>query len=93
MAQTVHSSARSPAARDRLVALGLVVRAHRKRLGISQERLGELASCDRQTINRTENAAYALALPRVFLIADALGVPASQLLAEVEQLLQEGTGG
>ena len=51
-----------------------MVRAKRKSLGLSQEKLAEKAGCDRQSINRVENAAYSPSLDRVFKLADALGM-------------------
>jgi transcriptional regulator with XRE-family HTH domain len=56
----------------------------RKALGLSQEKLAERAGCDRQSINRVENAAYSPSLDRVFLLADALGVQLAELLADVD---------
>lgn len=61
---------------------GEVVRARRKSLGLSQEKLAEKAGCDRQSINRVENAAYSPSLDRLFKLADALGVSMSDLFNE-----------
>lgn len=74
-------SAHDPPTRSRIVIFGKVVRAYRRHLGLSQERLAELAGCDRQSVNRVENAAYAPSLPRIFRLADALGVPVVDLFA------------
>jgi len=63
-----------------------VVRARRKALGLSQEKLAERAGCDRQSINRVENAAYSPSLDRVFLLANALGVGLADLFADLEKL-------
>jgi putative transcriptional regulator len=63
-----------------------VVRARRKALGLSQEKLAERAGCDRQSINRVENAAYSPSLDRVFLLANALGVSLAELFADLEKL-------
>lgn len=70
-------------------AFGDAVRVHRKALGLSQEKLAERAGCDRQSINRIENAAYSPSLDRVFLLADALGVPLVDLLVNVNQAQAE----
>jgi len=63
-----------------------VVRAKRKSLGLSQEKLAEKAGCDRQSINRVENAAYSPSLDRVFKLADALGLSLSDLFVEFDRV-------
>jgi transcriptional regulator with XRE-family HTH domain len=70
----------------RRLAFGQVVRARRRALGLSQEKLAERAGCDRQSINRVENAAYSPSLDRVFLLANALGVGLADLFADLEKL-------
>lgn len=62
-----------------------MVRAKRKSLGLSQEKLAERAGCDRQSINRVENAAYSPSLDRVFKLADALGTSLSDLFDEFDR--------
>ena len=62
-----------------------MVRAKRKSLGLSQEKLAEKAGCDRQSINRVENAAYSPSLDRVFKLADALGMSLSDLFDEFDR--------
>ena len=62
-----------------------MVRAKRKSLGLSQEKLAERAGCDRQSINRVENAAYSPSLDRVFKLADALGMSLSDLFDEFDR--------
>ncbi|HZB47862.1 MAG TPA: helix-turn-helix transcriptional regulator [Mycobacteriales bacterium] len=63
-----------------------MVRAKRKSLGLSQEKLAERAGCDRQSINRVENAAYSPSLDRVFKLADALGMSLSDLFDEFDRV-------
>lgn len=63
-----------------------MVRAKRKSLGLSQEKLAEKAGCDRQSINRVENAAYSPSLDRVFKLADALGMSLSDLFDEFDRV-------
>lgn len=65
-----------------------MVRAKRKSLGLSQEKLAEKAGCDRQSINRVENAAYSPSLDRVFKLADALGMSLSDLFVEFDRVDQ-----
>jgi putative transcriptional regulator len=75
----------NPSVQTRRLAFGHAVRVRRKALGLSQEKLAERAGCDRQSINRVENAAYSPSLDRVFLLADALGVNLADLLADVDE--------
>lgn len=78
-----------PPTRSLHVTFGQAVRRHRKSHGLSQERLAERAHCDRQSINRLENAAYSPSLVRIGEVAAALGVPPSVLFAEAEQIMSE----
>jgi DNA-binding XRE family transcriptional regulator len=43
-------------------------------------------ACDRQSINRVENAAYSPSLDRVFKLADALGLSLSDLFDEFDRV-------
>jgi transcriptional regulator with XRE-family HTH domain len=76
----------NPSVQRRRLAFGSVVRAKRKSLGLSQEKLAERAGCDRQSINRVENAAYSPSLDRVFKLADALGMSLSDLFDEFDRV-------
>jgi transcriptional regulator with XRE-family HTH domain len=76
----------NPSVQRRRLAFGAVVRAKRKSLGLSQEKLAERAGCDRQSINRVENAAYSPSLDRVFKLADALGMSLSDLFDEFDRV-------
>jgi ribosome-binding protein aMBF1 (putative translation factor) len=78
------SSRRSPAlASQRREALAERVRDLRVARGWSQEQLAARAGLDRKTVNRLENATYSPAADRLFVLADALGVAASELLAGI----------
>jgi len=72
---------------NRRLAFGAAVRDARKQLGLSQERLGEMAGSDRQSINRVENGAYSPSLDRLWRLAAALGMPLSDLIAAGDQRL------
>lgn len=72
---------------DRLQALGLVIRDTRKAKHISQEKLAELAQLHRNFVGLVERAETKLAIDSLFAIADALSVPASQLMQDAEALL------
>lgn len=73
-----------PTVQTRRLSFGQAVRARRKSLGLSQEKLAERAGCDRQSINRVENAQYSPSLDRVFRLADALGTDLAELLGDVD---------
>jgi transcriptional regulator with XRE-family HTH domain len=75
-----------PSVQRRRLSFGAVVRARRKALGLSQEKLAEKAGCDRQSINRVENAAYSPSLDRVFKLCDALGVGLAGLFEEFDRV-------
>lgn len=59
---------------DQRKAFGLRVRALRTDRDLSQERLGELAGLDRQTIGNWELAATSARLDEMTAVAAALGV-------------------
>jgi transcriptional regulator with XRE-family HTH domain len=61
-------------------AIGDAVRAARGTRKLSQEKLGELTGLDRKTINRIEQGSHATLIDHLLLIADALGVPPSELV-------------
>jgi transcriptional regulator with XRE-family HTH domain len=79
----------TPLEAERRQALGVVVRRRRAVLELSQEALARRAGCDRQSINRVENAAYSPSLDRVVLLADALGVDVGELFADVAVVLRK----
>lgn len=74
---------------DRLVALGLAIREARMERKISQEKLAGAARLHRNVIGLIERNVSTPALPTLYAIADALGVPASQLVARSEELAKQ----
>jgi transcriptional regulator with XRE-family HTH domain len=60
------------------------LRAARRRAGLSQERLSALARLHRTEISLLERGERDPRLSTVFRLADALGVPATSLLATEE---------
>lgn len=80
------NTSRHPVTVGRSRQFGAVIRTHREKLGWSQERLATEAGRGRQFVNRVENAAYSTHLHYAWLLADALGVPLSTLIAEAEAL-------
>jgi DNA-binding XRE family transcriptional regulator len=63
-------------------ALGVRIRLAREAANLSQERLGEMAGLTRVSVSHIETGAHALVVDRLWLIADAVGVPASDLIRE-----------
>lgn len=77
-----------PAVLRRRHAFGTAVRNARKAAGLPQWRLAEKAGCDRQSINRVENGAYAPSLDSLWRLAAALGVSLSDLCSDAEASLR-----
>lgn len=78
------SAARADAVRQRRrKALGERVRELRLAKEWTQEDLAHETGFDRKSINRLETAAYSPAVDRLFVLADALGVPAAELLTGI----------
>jgi transcriptional regulator with XRE-family HTH domain len=65
--------------------LGPVLREARLAAGLTQEELSFAAGLDRTYISQLENDRKSPTVDVLFRLADALGVPASGLLARVEQ--------
>lgn len=64
----------------RLVSFGKKVRQLRKEKGFSQERLADLSGIDRSYMGHIERGSQNITLSKIHQIAEALGVPASELL-------------
>ena len=62
--------------------IGTRIRAIRASRHLSQERLGELAGTDRQTINRVELGHVSTRIDTLMRIAAALDVPLAELVGE-----------
>jgi ribosome-binding protein aMBF1 (putative translation factor) len=76
-------------------AFGKVLRNLRRQRGLSQEKLAELASCDKCTISSLERARRTATVTMIFNIARGLGMQPSQLVSEAETRLVRnlhGTG-
>jgi transcriptional regulator with XRE-family HTH domain len=61
--------------------LGAAIRVRRHELGLSQERLGELADCERNYVGRVEQGAHRIGLDILLRIASALKTTLAQLAA------------
>ncbi len=75
----------------RIEALGVVIRDARTRLNISQEKLAESAKLHRNALGRIERSVVALNLNTLWLIADAMGMTASELVQKAEILARDNT--
>jgi ribosome-binding protein aMBF1 (putative translation factor) len=67
-------------------AFGEVVRVRRANLGISQEQLASLSGLHRTYLSRIELGRVRLGLDAAQRVANGLGVPLSELIAEAEKL-------
>lgn len=63
--------------------LGQQLRVHRHAAGLTQEQLAINAGLDRSFYVDVENGHHSLTVDRLFAIADALGISAHRLLADI----------
>ncbi|HNL91882.1 MAG TPA: helix-turn-helix transcriptional regulator [Pseudomonadales bacterium] len=70
-------------------AFGLALRQSRESVGLSQEELAHLANVDRTFVSRAERGVCQPALATIIMLAQALQVPASVLVATTEQIIVE----
>ena len=68
------------------VAFGRVVRELREEQGISQEELGNRTGLHRNHVGQVERGELSPTLTSVDVLADALGLPPSELVARAERL-------
>jgi transcriptional regulator with XRE-family HTH domain len=78
-------SGRAPKGLDE--AFGRVLREMRRKAGLSQEALWSAADRHRNYVSLLENGKNSPSLRTVFVIADALGVKPSEMVAAVEREL------
>lgn len=76
--------------RDLAKSFGVVLRNHRKAAKMTQEKLSEKADVDVKMIGRIENFIRNPSLNLADSLADALGVPLSQMVREAEDLRRRG---
>lgn len=62
------------------LAFGDVIRDARRAAGITQEQVADRAETSRPTIARIEGGTHSTTLDRLWAIADAVGVPAAELV-------------
>ena len=68
-------------------AFGVAVREERKKLGISQEKFGELVGVHRTYIGMIERGEKNITLSNILKVSRALGLTASELLRLTEERL------
>ena len=78
--------------RDLAKSFGIVLRNHRKLANFSQEKLSEKADVDVKMIGRIETFIRNPSLNLADSLANALGIPLSQMIKEAEDLRREGHG-
>jgi transcriptional regulator with XRE-family HTH domain len=72
------------------IAFGNVLKMLRNEKGVSQEKLAELCNLDRTFISLLERGRRQPTITTLFLIAEALHVPAHEIVAKVESSLKHG---
>jgi len=70
--------------------LGRVIRAHRKRAGLTQEQLAERAGLHRNYVGLVERGERNVTVDVLARIAAGLGVPLSRLVADAEAGTEAG---
>lgn len=65
--------------------LGSALRELRRRRGLSQQQLADLAGVDRKSVVRAEAGQHAMNVDRLWLLADSLSVSLSELAWLAEQ--------
>lgn len=66
---------------------GEVLKTHRMALGVSQEELAFRAGVDRTFVSRIERGIRQPTITTIFLLSQALGISAAELVKDVELLV------
>ena len=85
---TTHPSAAASALQTK-VAFGVILRRRRIELHLTQEQLSWMTLIDRKFISAIERGQREPCLLTIFKLASSLNLSPSQLLAEVERVLQQ----
>ena len=75
--------------RPEAIVVGAVIRRLRKERGLSQEDVAFESGVDRSFLSHIERGLQQPSISILFRIAEALGTPASTILAEAEQETQK----
>ena len=70
-------------------AFGNILKQHRKKHQLSQEKLAELCSLDRTFVSELERGVKKPSLKTIFLISKSMNITASDFIREVEGLLND----
>ncbi len=76
--------------KDFAKAFGVVLRKHRKKKGITQEELAEMADIDPKMVSLIERYVRNPSLNLADSIAQGLAVPLSQMIKEAEAVRKKG---
>lgn len=74
-------------------AMGILLRMHRKAAGLSQAELGEAAGISFQQIQKYESGGNRVSISRLFVLANALKIGPTSLIAELEENLERMEAG
>ncbi|MFS0687810.1 helix-turn-helix transcriptional regulator [Sporosarcina sp. 179-K 8C2 HS] len=72
-------------------AYGIVLKKHRTEAKLSQEKLALKCNLDRTYVGMLERGERQPTISTLFIIAENLNISASNLIEEVEQLLENAT--
>jgi transcriptional regulator with XRE-family HTH domain len=81
---------RSPSAAVFVSAIGIALQKERQKAGLSQQELADMSGLHRTYISDIERRARNFSISTYFKLAIALGVQPSQLMKEVETLVEGG---
>lgn len=76
---------------DVIKAYGIVLKKHRTKADLSQEKLAFKCNLDRTYVGMLERGERQPTISTLFIIAENLNITASDFIVEVEQLLENGT--
>ena len=68
--------------------VGRVLREARESAGITQQDAAMRANMDRAYVSEVENGKRSISLDRLFLLCNAIGVPAAKIVASMERKLR-----
>jgi transcriptional regulator with XRE-family HTH domain len=78
---------------DELHAFGIALRIFRQRAGLSQDALADIAGLHRTYVGSVERGERNVSLLNIHVLAGALKITASELMATSEQLRHQPTQG
>lgn len=71
------------------IALGLAVRLHRQRLGLTQEQVADRGDLHSTYVGRLERGLHNPSIAAVFQLAEGLGIKPEELIATARELIGE----